>query len=34
MKDFQNEICGNCEHYTGEECDGNLNEGMEKFYDS
>jgi len=34
MIDYRNEVCGDCQKFTGEECDGNENEGSERYSDS
>ena len=31
---FEHLTCGDCQHFTGEECDGFQNEGSEKYDDS
>ena len=31
---YQSFTCGECQHFTGEECDGYKNEGSEKYDDS
>ena len=31
---FYHLVCGDCAHFTGEECDGTKNEGSERYEDS
>ena len=33
-KYYESMVCGDCIYFTGEECEGQLNEGNEKYHDS
>lgn len=33
MCDYKTEVCGHCEYFIGEECDGSENEGSETYDD-
>ena len=34
QKTGNDQVCGECSYFTGEECNGYLNEGREKYVDS
>lgn len=34
IENYKNKVCGECSYFTGEECNGYSNEGMERYFDS